>query len=265
MKQNIYIFLKKILPVFIVNKLLWLKNLFRSHYLKTNNLYSNYQENEVSFLPSFVNYERRTHLCLIMKSHGSDKGMYQGISMHNYTTFYHAIFKNSKEKPIRLFELGIGTTKLNISANMGQNGRPGASLKGWMDFFIKGKIFGADIDREILFNNERIKTFYCDQTDPSVIKAMWSEKELQDDFDIIIDDGLHQFNANRCFFENSHHKLKVNGTYIIEDVLIGEIAKWENLISEYTWKFPGFRFTIVTLPNRFNHRDNNLIAIRRYY
>ena len=52
---------------------------------------------------------------------------------------------------------------------MGINGKPGASLYGWSDFFPNSKIFGADIDINILFRTERIKTYYCDQLNPNDI------------------------------------------------------------------------------------------------
>ena len=96
---------------------------------------------------------------------------------------------------------------MNVPSNMGPNGRPGASLYGWSEFFFNSDIFGADIDTEILFNTDKIKTFYCDQTNPHIIKYMWNEPKLQENFDVIIEDGLHTFNANVCFFENSIHKL----------------------------------------------------------
>ena len=106
-----------------------------------------------------------------------------------------------------MFELGLGTNNVNVTSNMGTNGRPGASLYGWSEFFPNSKIFGADIDKGILFNTDRIKTFYCDQTNP----------------DIIIEDGLHTYEANVCFLENSIHKLKVNGYYIVEDIIYSDI------------------------------------------
>lgn len=37
-------------------------------------------------------------------------------------------------------------------------------------------------------------------------------------FEIIIDDGLHTFKTGISTFENSFHKLKPNGIYVIEDV-----------------------------------------------
>lgn len=36
---------------------------------------------------------------------------------------------------------------------------------------------------------------------------MWKNDDLVDNFDIIVEDGLHTFDANVCFFENSVHKL----------------------------------------------------------
>ena len=42
---------------------------------------------------------------------------------------------------------------------------PGASLRAWRDFFPNATILGADLDREVLFEEERITTGYMDQTD----------------------------------------------------------------------------------------------------
>lgn len=49
---------------------------------------------------------------------------------------------------------------------MGNNCRPCASIYGWKEFFQNSLIFGADIDKDILINEDRIKTYYCDQTKP---------------------------------------------------------------------------------------------------
>lgn len=134
-----------------------------------------------------------TILCEIMGRHKSDKGhKFITFSKHNYTTFYYSIFNKFKNEKIRLFELGIGTDNITIPSNMGCNGRPGASLYGWQEFFENADIYGADIDKDILFSTNRIKTYFCDQTNSEIIKNMWEDNiELQDDFDIIIEDGLH--------------------------------------------------------------------------
>ena len=65
-----------------------------------------------------------------------------------------------------IFEIGLGTNYKNIVSNMGINGKPGASLRAFRDYCPNASVFGADIDKRILFEEERIKTFYVDQTDP---------------------------------------------------------------------------------------------------
>ena len=74
---------------------------------------------------------------------------------------------------------------------MGTYGKPGASLRMWRDYFYNANIYGADIDKGILFNEDRINTYFVDQLDSETIKSMWNNIGLKD-FDIIIDDGLHE-------------------------------------------------------------------------
>lgn len=207
-----------------------------------------------------------TPLCEIMGKNRSDKGS-QNIksSWHNYTTFYYSIFKHLKNKPIRLFELGLGTNNVNIPSNMGSHGVPGASLYGWRESFPNAQIFGADIDSAILFKSENIMTFFCNQCVPAIIKKLWNHEELKDNFDIIIDDGLHEFNANVCFFENSIHKLNVNGVYIIEDIHCNSLKKIADKISEWEIAYPGYLFTLLQIPSDKNDCDNNLLVVHRIY
>jgi SAM-dependent methyltransferase len=203
-----------------------------------------------------------TPLCEIMGKNGSDKGSIDiNNSWHNYTPFYYSIFKGLREKNVRIFELGLGTNNVDIPSNMGINGIPGASLYGWSEFFPNSHIFGADIDTEILFNTDRIKTFYCDQTNPEIIQKMWNEPILQENFDIIIEDGLHTFNANVCFFENSIHKLKPNGHYIIEDINYIDKYLFMNKIREWESIYRDCVFTLLQIPSSCNNTDNTLLIV----
>ena len=203
-----------------------------------------------------------TPLCEIMGRNRSDKG-HNNIteSWHNYTTFYYSIFNELRDKPLRVFELGLGTNNTNVPSNMGANGRPGASVYGWREFFYNSDIFGADIDSGILFNTDKIKTFYCDQTNPNIIQNMWNEPDLQDNFDIIIEDGLHTFSANVCFFENSIHKLKPNGYFIVEDVLQVEESLFVRKIKEWELQYHDCRFTLLKIPSLCNNCDNILLVV----
>jgi hypothetical protein len=202
-----------------------------------------------------------TPLCDIMSRHGSDKGPnpVRG-EWHNYTQVYHELFKERVEDTLTVFELGLGTNNLSIRSNMGINGVPGASIRGWKEYFTNSQIFGADIDRNILFTEDRIQTVYCDQTNPSVIRHMWTHLP---DMDIIIEDGLHVFEANVTFFENSIHKLKQKGIYVIEDVETNNVLRFNAKFEEWRTAFPDLSFTVRMLRHPVNTHDNNLVIIRR--
>jgi len=192
----------------------------------------------------------------------SDKGSINITqSWHNYTTLYYSLFKDLKEKPLRIFELGLGTNNMDVPSNMGPGGRPGASLYGWKEFFPNASIFGADIDQRVLFNTDHISTFYCDQTNPEVIQNMWNNPQLKDDFDIIVEDGLHTYSANVCFFENSIHKLKPSGYYIIEDIHNNYKDLFLSKIEEWKVKYPNCLFNLVEIPSTRNYQDNSLLVV----
>ena len=46
-----------------------------------------------------------------------------------------------------LIECGLGTNNINFKSSMGINGKPGASLRMWRDFFPSARIIGVDIDK----------------------------------------------------------------------------------------------------------------------
>jgi hypothetical protein len=207
---------------------------------------------------SRINTYRRTHLCNLMRSLGSDKG----LARHNYTTAYARLFDGLQSQPLRIFELGIGTDDPDLPSSMGSAGSPGASLRGWSRFFPAAQIYAADIDRNILFREDRIATFYCDQTDPDSVRELWNAPDLRAEFDILIEDGLHTFEANLTFLEGSLGKVKRGGYYVVEDVANGDLPRWRELLRRSDTAYPEFTFCIVTLP-WFNTSDNTLIVGKR--
>jgi hypothetical protein len=205
-----------------------------------------------------------TELCFIMNYFGSDKGDPDGKKNHSYTRFYYELFKPVRDRPIRLFELGLGTNNPNFPSNMGVDGKPGASLRGWKQFFPNGEIFGADIDRDILFQEDRIQTFFCDQNNPVVTREMWGNAGLVDDgMDIIIDDAYHVFSYNVNFFQNSCYKLNLGGIYIIEDIMHYTLDLWKAKISEWEQQYPHLRFRLYVIPHDHNPYDNTLLVVQR--
>lgn len=207
-----------------------------------------------------VNVLARTNMCRVMLRQRSDKSYHS----HNYTTLYTALFKGLLDQPLRIFELGLGSNNVAMPFNMGADGIPGASLRGWREIFPNAEIFGADIDRGSLFEEERIKTFFCDQLSRESIHELWSQPELREGMDILIEDGLHTFEGNVSFLEGSLTHLRPGGTYVIEDVDEENAERWQVLLeTDLKKRFPAHLFAYVSLPTFAGVRDNNLIVIRR--
>jgi hypothetical protein len=206
-----------------------------------------------------VNTLAPTTMCRVMTKHGSDKGRFR----HNYTTIYFEMFREFRGRPLRIFELGLGTNNPQLPSSMGVMGRPGASLRGWRELFPQALVFGADIDRDILFTDTRIQTFYCNQLDDNAIRDLWTQPAMQGGMDIILDDGLHTFPANTSFLAGSLKHLHVGGVYVIEDIPDRDIATWRSELSNYASQFSNYDFALVELPRPSKHGDNNHMMIRR--
>lgn len=202
-------------------------------------------------------YNVKTELCNLFTIHGSDKGRH-----HNYSTFYNYIFSHIRDENLNIFEVGLGTNNINIPSNMGPGGQPGSSLRGWKDYFKNSNVYGADVDKGCLFQEDRIKTFYTDQTNKEVILECWENDTLKNiEFDIIVDDGLHEYNANRNFFENSIHKLKTGGIYILEDISEEYLDKVEDWFNYMVNSKKYYYSVIVTIPIPTEVQENNRLGI----
>ena len=232
-------------------------NLFRKAYnfyrkYKINSLLSSYKKN--NFLnTSYINYNNNflTQLC---EKYKTDKGSINynkktnwGVQPHSYSNYYFSIFNHFKDDVKLLFEYGLGIV----------DGKSGASLKVWKEYFKKAQIYGGDINKDILFKEDRIKTYYVDQLDTRSIKEMWKKIKIKN-FNIIIDDGLHTAEAIINCFANSFEKLKNNGVYIIEDVKPLDINDIMINLKDYSPE-------LVTLRrnNTPQFSDNNLIIVRK--
>jgi hypothetical protein len=196
--------------------------------------------------------------------YGSDKGsvIESGHAYwwlpHTYTDYYHWLFSARRGSVSNVFECGIGTSDPALASSMYEEGKPGASLRVWRDYFPHAKIVGADIDEKILFQEDRIECFRVDQTNPQTIRELWSAINV-DFFDIMIDDGLHEYEAGICLFENSIAKLAHNGIYVIEDVYPGDLYRYQ--------KYFANRHFDVQFVSLFSQDElqvcNNLVVIQR--
>jgi hypothetical protein len=157
----------------------------------------------------------------MFNAYGSDKG-----TSHNYHRVYGYILKNRND--IRaVLEIGLGTNNTNIVSNMSKAGKPGASLRAFRDYLTNATIYGADIDRNILFTEKRIKTFYVNQTDPASFLELG--KKTPDQYDLIIDDGLHSPHANLYTLTFALEKVRSGGWIVIEDIKIEAVPLWQTV------------------------------------
>ena len=213
-----------------------------------------YEETKFSYI---TNSNSNSKLTELMNYYGSDKGGKNND--HNFADFYSEIFFHRRNEIKSFLEIGLGTNNVNLPSNMGIDGVPLASLRAWRDYFKNAQVYGADIDKSILKNEERIKTFFVDQTNPESIKKLFNSiGELK--FDIILEDGLHEYNANICFFENSIDYLKNNGIYIIEDIFYKDKKKFLNY-----FKSKNYNFSIVDIYHKKNIANNCLAIVRKNY
>lgn len=163
----------------------------------------------------------------LLNQYGSDKA-----STHDYFRIYAKVLANLKRssKPSALLEIGLGTNNTDVVSNMGKAGRPGASLRAFRDFLPHTKIYGADVDKRILFSEERIQTGFVDQTSPETFQILANELQW-DSLDILIDDGLHSPEANLNTLHFGLKQVKTGGWIIIEDIPVSSIAVWQIIYS----------------------------------
>lgn len=219
------------------------------------------------FITEIFYSHKDNRLSSLCDKHGTDKGFinlkerifYNNYFPHNYADFYTLLFDHCRHEFKNIFELGIGTNNPNIESSMGEKYKPGSSLRALRDYFPNANIFGADIDKNILFNDQnRIKTFYVDQLDRKSVENLW-ENVGKIKMDLIIDDGIHTLDGCINFFDNSIQYLREEGLFIIEDV--DEIF----LDELYNHLKQNFHTTVVKLKST-KHKlldDNNLIIVNK--
>ena len=97
-----------------------------------------------------------------------------------------------------------------------QQYQTGASLRMWRDLFPNAQVYGADIRKDCMFEDERIKTYLCNEKKKEDIVEL--VKKVGSDIDIFIDDGSHDLNNQLFLAHTILPLLKDDVVYIIEDV-----------------------------------------------
>jgi hypothetical protein len=205
---------------------------------------------------------RSSELTTLADKYKTDKGGAPSQSKgpkatHSYTYFYEYLFSHCRNSITRVFECGIGTNFEDVASNMSSAGTPGASLRMWEEYFPNAEIIGVDIDNRVLFQTDRIKTFQLDQTSSKSIED-FKNHIGEPKFDLMIDDGLHTFDAAKNLFENIQPLLKVNGIYVIEDISPWNLNLYVNWLNSLK-----INFTVIPLFGMWKVPSDDLLIVIR--
>jgi hypothetical protein len=146
----------------------------------------------------------------IFNKHKSDKS-----SSHTYQNIYLPVIADLHPLD-SLLEIGIGTNNTKVISNMSKWGTPGASLRAFRELLPGVKIYGADIDKSILFSDAEIRTFFVNQLELQTFSEI--SELIEGPLDLIIDDGLHSPEANLNVIRFASGKLRKGGWVILEDI-----------------------------------------------
>ena len=152
-------------------------------------------------------------LTILANKYASDKGTvspsegHHGPRLH-FTPIYHNYFGHLNKKEISILEIGVGS---------------GPSLKMWYDFFTVAKIHAIDVVPQKQHENDRVKTYVCDQSNrDELLRTI----EMIGGVDIIIDDGSHVVSHQQISFGTLFPFLKSGGQYWIEDLHTSDESVW---------------------------------------
>jgi len=146
---------------------------------------------------------------------GTDKGSVHPTA-HGYADVYESFFDPIKNNPLKILEIGVGG---------------GESIKTWLEYFPKAKVFGVDNNPNAFKGPAERYTFVCaDQSDTTFWKCFVADYGT--DWDIIIDDGGHFSGMIITSFESMWCHVKNGGIYAIEDLACSY---------SYIFQTPGFK------------------------
>jgi hypothetical protein len=186
-----------------------------------------------------------TELCALAMKYGADKCPQIG---HCYTPAYYEMFKDRRNDIKKVLEFGVGNKRIYAAI---PNYQMGASLRMWRDFFPNAQVYGADIARGAVFKDERLETFYCDETKEDQIKDLI--RKTGSDIDIFVDDCDHHVNMQMNLLKYTMPLLKKDVLYILEDC--GHIKAVMHEFPQYNY------FKPILIPNSRPLINDGMVVI----
>ena len=154
---------------------------------------------------------RGANLSDLADHYGSDKGSFK----HRYTELYNLLFHPYRDSDIAFLEMGlqIGGPEHDMPTDRRTTDLP--SVRMWLDYFSKARIFGLDVSDFSWFAADRFTFVQCDMDDRANIETAAEALPM---LDIVIDDASHASTHQQDGFLTLFPKLKSGGIYIVEDL-----------------------------------------------
>ena len=166
---------------------------------------------------------------------GTDKGTTHQEA-HNYTSVYEMYFDTLRDKPIKMLEIGIWDHRF-----------PGASVKLWTSYFTDLDFIGFEIQPEAKqLEQPNVRIYTGDQYKIDDLNNCITQ--YGSDYDIIIDDGIHTFDAIKVSFEVLYPHLKNGGIYVIEDIHANDSRYIEGWLNQNNYEYKSYCYTTLWSP-----------------
>ena len=184
----------------------------------------------------------------LMNKYGSDK------DVNGYCQLYHTLFSPFRKESFTFLEIGIGTLIEGVPSSMvgySQKGyAPGGSLRGWRDFFPNANIVGVDIQKDCMFEEDRIKTYLCSSSDTKASSSLMSTLPSPK---VIIDDGSHYYMDQLYTLRNFLPYLEDGGIYIIEDIVTNSpISANPSILEDELFSILGYQPPYFFVGKKYN-------------
>ena len=140
----------------------------------------------------------------------TDKNRHTG-NRHAYARVYDRLLSSRRFSMRRLIEIGL----CRGLAEGSQAETPSVAL--WQSYFPFVQVTGVDLTDFSALNNDRFKSFVCDQSKVEDLRGVAGQLE-PGSFDVIIDDGSHASHDEQLTLRELFPLLADGGWYFIEDL-----------------------------------------------
>jgi len=170
---------------------------------------------------------------------------------HNFGYVYSLLLDQFAERGFNLMEVGDGSSLWGPAAGSGDGYLAGGSMQAWKDAFNVNAV-GVEIDRSAGQGFSLSHPVIVNRSEKSTLQEQLNRQH----YDVIIDNGFHDFEASTALLQAALAKPQAPGLYFIEAVQVADTARWENYLSA----IPNASL-FVSFPSPVNYQDNCMVMV----